>query len=70
MDCSPKGSSVHGILQAGMLEWVAISFCRGPFWLRDQSNPDLMSSALASGFFTTSATWEAYYAIAYYVIIT
>ena len=27
-DCSPPGSSVHGILQAGILEWVAISFSR------------------------------------------
>ena len=26
MDCSPPGSSVHGILQARTLEWVAISF--------------------------------------------
>jgi len=29
MDCSPPGSSVHGILQARILERVAISFCRG-----------------------------------------
>ena len=29
MDCSPPGSSVHGIFQAGILEWVAISFTRG-----------------------------------------
>ena len=29
MDCSPPGSSVHSILQAGILEWVAISFPRG-----------------------------------------
>ena len=28
MDCSPQGSSVHGILQARILEWVAISFSR------------------------------------------
>ena len=28
MDCSPPGSSVHGFLQAGILEWVAISFSR------------------------------------------
>ena len=28
-DCSPPGSSVHGILQARTLEWVAISFSRG-----------------------------------------
>ena len=27
MDCSPPGSSVHGILQARMLAWVAVSFC-------------------------------------------
>ena len=29
MDCSLPGSSVHGILQAGILEWAAISFSRG-----------------------------------------
>ena len=29
MDCSPLGSSVHEILQARILEWVAISFSRG-----------------------------------------
>ena len=31
MDCSPPGSSVHGILQARILEWVAIFFSRGIF---------------------------------------
>ena len=35
MDCSPAGSSVHGILQARMLEWVAISFSRETSWPRD-----------------------------------
>ena len=29
MDCSPPGSSVHGLLQARILEWVAIPFFRG-----------------------------------------
>ena len=29
MDCSPPGSSVHGIFQARILEWVAMSFSRG-----------------------------------------
>ena len=33
---SPPGSSVHGILQARILEWVAISFSRGSSQLRDQ----------------------------------
>ena len=31
MDCSLPGSSVHGILQARILEWVAIPFSRGSF---------------------------------------
>ena len=35
-DCSPPGSSVHGILQARILEWVAISFSRGSSQPRDQ----------------------------------
>ena len=35
MDCDPPGSSVHGILQAGILEWVAIAFSRGASGPRD-----------------------------------
>ena len=31
MDCSPPGSSVHGVLQARILEWVTIPFSRGIF---------------------------------------
>ena len=34
--CSPPGSSVYGILQARILEWVAIPFSRGSSWPRDQ----------------------------------
>ena len=37
MDCSLPGSSVHGILQAGILEWVAIAFSRGSSKPRDQT---------------------------------
>jgi len=37
MDYSPPGSSVHGILQARILEWVAISFSRASSWPRDQT---------------------------------
>ena len=37
VDCSPPGSSVHGILQARILEWVAISFSRGSSWPRDRT---------------------------------
>ena len=35
MDCSPPGSSVHGIPQERILEWIAISFSRGSSWPRD-----------------------------------
>ena len=35
MDCSPLGSSVHGISQARILEWVAISSSRGSYQHRD-----------------------------------
>ena len=37
MDCSLPGSSVHGILQARIVEWVAIPFSRGSFQTRDQT---------------------------------
>ena len=48
MDCSPPGSSVHGIFQTRILEWVAISFSRGSSWLRNQSH----IFCLAGRFFT------------------
>ena len=55
LDYSPAGSSVHGILQARILEWVA---------MRDLPNPgiepmSLKSPALSGSFFATSATWKA-----------
>ena len=37
MDCSPSGSSVHGILQARILEWVAMPSCRASSQPRDQT---------------------------------
>jgi len=37
MDKSPPGSSVLGILQARILEWVAMPFSRGSFQPRDQT---------------------------------
>ena len=38
MDCSPPGSSVHGILQARILQWVAIPSSRGTSQPRDQTS--------------------------------
>ena len=58
MDCSPPGSSVHGIHHGGILEWVGMPSSR------DLPNPgiepmSLTSTAFAGRSFTTSATWEA-----------
>ena len=53
--CSPPGSSFHGISQARILEWVAISFSRGSSQPRDQ----IRSPALAGRFFTTELPGEA-----------
>ena len=39
MDCSLPGSSVHGILRARVLEWVAISFSRGSSQPRIEPGP-------------------------------
>ena len=55
MDCSPPGSSVHGILQARILEWVAIPFSRGISQPRDQ----IRVSRTAGRFFANRATREA-----------
>ena len=57
-NCSPSGSSVHGIFQARILEWIAIFSSRGSFRPRDQT-PSVTSPALPGKFFTISAIWEA-----------
>ena len=58
MDYSPPGSSAHGILQARILEWVAMPSSSGSFWPGIELT-SLMSPALSGGCLTTSASWEA-----------
>ena len=43
MDCSPWGSSIHRILQAKILEWVAMPFSRKSSWSRNQTHVSCMS---------------------------
>ena len=57
-DYSPRDSSLHGILQARILEWVAMPFSRGYSQHRYQTHISCDSS-LAGWFFITSATWQA-----------
>ena len=46
MDCSPPGSSVHGISQGRVLEWVAISFSRGSSQPRDRTQVSCIAGRL------------------------
>ena len=54
MDCSPPGSSVHGILQTGILKWVAIAFARRSSWPRNQTQV----SFIAGRFFFNHLSYQ------------
>ena len=58
LDCSPPGSSVHGIIQTRILEWVATSSSRGSSWPRNWTHV-FRVSCLSGEFFTRWAIWEA-----------
>ena len=57
MDCSPPGSSVHGISQARILEMVAVSFSRGSSPTRDGTHISYISH-IGREIFTNCITWE------------
>ena len=58
IDCSPPGSSVHGILQARTLEWVARTCSRGSSQPRDQTHVPYVSCIGTQ--VITSSTWKAH----------
>ena len=58
VDNSLPGSSVHEILQARILGWVAIFYSKGPSQLRDST-----CVSLAGKFLTTRATWEVRFSV-------
>ena len=58
MGCNLPGSSVHVILQTGILEWVSMPSSRRSLWPRDRTHIS-SSPATAGRFFTISTTWEA-----------
>ena len=57
IDCSLPGPSVHGILRATILDWVAIPFSRGYSQPRDRTQV----SCIAGRFSTICANWDAPY---------
>ena len=65
MDCSPPGSSIHGIFQVSILEWVAVPFSRGSSPPRDQTQ----ASRIAGRFFTIWATRGAGFSITCTILI-
>ena len=62
INCTPPGSSVHGISQARILEWVAISFSKLSSWPRDQTHASFIEGGLFTTephkWFPTLITWE------------
>ena len=65
MRCSPPGFSVHGISQARILEWVAISFSRGSSPPRDGTHV----SCIAGRFFTTEPNGKPTQIVFYLITI-
>ena len=57
MDCSPPGSSVNEIVQARILEWIAMPSSRQSSWLRDRTQV----SPIAGVFLTCWVTWKAHF---------
>ena len=58
VDCNPPGSSVHRVLQARILERVAMPSSRGSSRPRDPE-PTSLASCVGRWFFTTTAMWKA-----------
>ena len=56
MDCSLSGYSVHGIFQARVLEWFAISFSRGSSWPRNRTRVSLIAGRCFTVWTTREAT--------------
>ena len=64
MDCSLPGSSVHGISQARILEWIAISFSRESSWHRDW----ICVSGIAGRFFTVEPSAKSLSSHSLYIL--
>ena len=61
VDCSPPGSSLHGILQARVLEWGAISFSRGSSRPRDRTRVSRIGGRRFNLWATREALWTCYH---------
>ena len=69
MDCSPPSSSVHGILQARILEWVALPFSRGSCWPRYWTGASCVADGFLTDWVTRTALWQFCQVIIYFCFI-
>ena len=60
MDCSPPGSTVQGIFQARVLEWVAVAFSRGSSRPRDRTHPSYIS-CIGGQILYLCTNWETWW---------
>ena len=58
MDCGPPDSSIRGVLQARVLDWVAISFSSGPSWHMDQTQVFCIAGRFFTVWDSKEAPWE------------
>ena len=70
IECSPLGSSVHGILQARILEWVSLFFSRGSSWPRDWTHISCIGRRILYHWAIRKVHWEGMLANKQYVIKT
>ena len=61
MDCSPPGSSVHGVFQARILQWVALSYSRGSSLPRDLTQVSHITPLAGEFFITVPASCGTLY---------
>ena len=57
MDCSPPGSSIHGISQARILEWVSMSFSKGSSWPRHRTRISCVGRQILNQWAPGEAHW-------------
>ena len=68
LDCSSQGSSVYGIIEARILEWVTISSSKGSSWLRERTHVSCVS-CIAARFFTTEPAVLPFPALVWLILI-
>ena len=71
VDRSPPGSSVHGVSQAGTLEWVAMSFSRKSSWPRDWTHcVSCISCIIGRWLLYPCVAWDTHQILCMYVKVT